>query len=162
VQGKVRCLQEVGRHQDIERCGPSQVPTRLGPKRFGPIPKGSARSISRVWQWRNECWTLGKRCRQPAPAPLLALPLPANPELANSTATCGRREQRRTTILSIVKLSVWAPQDKLRHLWALRFTIAETRGLAPCFPGPVFSPWCAEHVRQLEGESPFDNLMEVK
>jgi hypothetical protein len=22
--------------------------------------------------------------------------------------------------------------------------------------------WCAEHVRQLEGESPFDNLMEVK
>jgi hypothetical protein len=26
---------------------------------------------------------------------------------------------------------------------------------------PVFF-WCAEHVRQLEGESPFDNLMEVK
>ena len=25
---------------------------------------------------------------------------------------------------------------------------------------PIF--WCAEHVRQLEGESPFDNLMEVK
>jgi hypothetical protein len=23
-------------------------------------------------------------------------------------------------------------------------------------------PDCAEHVRQLEGESPFDNLMEVK
>ncbi len=23
-------------------------------------------------------------------------------------------------------------------------------------------PWCAEHVRQLEGESPLDNLMEVK
>jgi hypothetical protein len=22
--------------------------------------------------------------------------------------------------------------------------------------------WCAEHARQLEGESPFDNLMEVK
>jgi hypothetical protein len=22
--------------------------------------------------------------------------------------------------------------------------------------------WCAEHIRQLEGESPFDNLMEVK
>jgi hypothetical protein len=29
----------------------------------------------------------------------------------------------------------------------------------PC--GRPFS-WCAEHVRQLEGESPFDNLMEVK
>ena len=25
---------------------------------------------------------------------------------------------------------------------------------------PAF--WCAEHVRQLEGESPFHNLMEVK
>ena len=24
------------------------------------------------------------------------------------------------------------------------------------------SVWCAEHVRQLEGESPFHNLMEVK
>jgi hypothetical protein len=27
-------------------------------------------------------------------------------------------------------------------------------------PEPVFL--CTEHVRQLEGESPFDNLMEVK
>jgi hypothetical protein len=27
---------------------------------------------------------------------------------------------------------------------------------------PAASIWCAEHVRQLEGESPFDNLMEVK
>jgi hypothetical protein len=38
------------------------------------------------------------------------------------------------------------------------------------FPGPTrrrsreASPYpdCAEHVRQLEGESPFDNLVEVK
>jgi len=27
-------------------------------------------------------------------------------------------------------------------------------------PSPFLQ--CAEHVRQLEGESPFDNLMEVK
>jgi hypothetical protein len=27
---------------------------------------------------------------------------------------------------------------------------------------PRDSHLCAEHVRQLEGESPFDNLMEVK
>jgi hypothetical protein len=31
----------------------------------------------------------------------------------------------------------------------------EGREVAPCF-------LCAEHVRQLEGESPFDNQMEVK
>jgi hypothetical protein len=34
------------------------------------------------------------------------------------------------------------------------------------FLAPGGSTWgvflCAEHVRQLEGESPFDNLMEVK
>jgi len=28
--------------------------------------------------------------------------------------------------------------------------------------GRAFFIWCAEHVRQLEGESPFYNLMEVK
>ncbi|MGA8437906.1 MAG: hypothetical protein WB762_00880, partial [Candidatus Sulfotelmatobacter sp.] len=28
-------------------------------------------------------------------------------------------------------------------------------------PSP-YADWCAEHVRSLEGESPFDNLMEVK
>jgi len=27
---------------------------------------------------------------------------------------------------------------------------------------PHGTTWCAEHVRQLEGESPFHNLMEVK
>jgi hypothetical protein len=32
----------------------------------------------------------------------------------------------------------------------------EARADSPGFP------LCAEHVRQLEGESPFDNLMEVK
>jgi hypothetical protein len=30
----------------------------------------------------------------------------------------------------------------------------------PDSPAPFYL--CAEHVRQLEGESPFDNLMEVK
>jgi hypothetical protein len=32
------------------------------------------------------------------------------------------------------------------------------RGALPASPFSL----CAEHVRQLEGESPFDNLMEVK
>ena len=39
------------------------------------------------------------------------------------------------------------------------------QGLQPVTRATALRRWfslCAEHVRQLEGESPFDNLMEVK
>jgi hypothetical protein len=39
-------------------------------------------------------------------------------------------------------------------------SVARQVVLGPASPAPVAE--CAEHVRQLEGESPFHNLMEVK
>jgi hypothetical protein len=51
-----------------------------------------------------------------------------------------------------------ASQRSTQCAYFILIHVANTKGRHCCRP----FLWCAEHVRQLEGESPFDNLMEVK
>jgi hypothetical protein len=61
------------------------------------------------------------------------------------------------TLISVVKQSCGEREPSRSPLEIL------LSGASWCaiFGGALFL-LCAEHVRQLEGESPFDNLMEVK
>jgi len=114
--------------------------------------------------WRQ--WKTPRRCR----AALLELGV--RPRLASNTASSGLGPW----YLAYAKaLSVRLSNAYFQSLGLLSFVMSESVTSRTAVYGPLRTvvwqgsvgdrrPYaeCAEHVRQLEGESPFHNLMEVK
>jgi hypothetical protein len=73
----------------------------------------------------------------------------------------GRSEESQQLFSSPIKLPGFFASPRMTHPRSIKAGSADHRPAAHSLQA-TGRFWCAEHARQLEGESPFDNLMEVK